>query len=94
MEMLVGQDLRSILSSGKEFTEPELIDLMVQMSKALIYLQGANIIHRDLKPENIFISTKNSKKVLKIIDFGLATLDLTGNCTEACGSINYIAPEI
>jgi len=44
-----------------------------------------------LKPENIFITDQNK---IKIIDFGLANIDFTHNQKEACGSINYIAPEV
>lgn len=64
---------------------------MIQIASALTYLHSNHVIHRDLKPENIFICSDNK---VKIIDFGLATLDLTNNLKDACGSIIYIAPEV
>ena len=40
---------------GKELTEKDVIQLGIDLCKALEYCQKQNIIHRDIKPENIFI---------------------------------------
>jgi serine/threonine protein kinase len=61
---------------------------------ALEYCHALNVVHRDLKPENILID-KNTKSI-KISDFGLSTLlknkdDMIQN---ACGTPNYLAPEV
>ena len=52
-------------SVPQNITHPWIVDL----ARAMKYLQNKKIVHRDLKPENIFISSGIS---LKIGDFGLA----------------------
>lgn len=44
---------------GKNFTEDQILDWMVQMSLALFYLHERKILHRDMKTQNIFL--KNGK---------------------------------
>jgi len=36
-------------SKGKNFTEQQILDWLVQMSLALLYLHERKILHRDLK---------------------------------------------
>ncbi len=50
---------------------------------------------RDLKPENILYSSPEDSAVLKIADFGLATLLRPNQMMNvACGTPGYVAPEI
>lgn len=77
-------DLRTKLNLKLPLAESEIVSIMIQIANALTYLHSNKIIHRDLKPENIFIGAGN---IIKIIDFGLATIDLTCNLMDACGSI-------
>lgn len=77
-------DLRTKLNLKEPMAESEIVSIMIQIANALTYLHSNKIIHRDLKPENIFIGQGN---IIKIIDFGLATIDLTCNLMDACGSI-------
>ncbi len=54
-----------------------------------------NIVHRDLKPENILFGDRETTDVIKVTDFGLAKLtDDEQNLKTACGTPNYVAPEI
>lgn len=64
------------------------------MISALEYCHSLNIIHRDLKPENILID--QATKTIKISDFGLSTLlnNKDEMIKNACGTPNYLAPEI
>ncbi len=65
-----------------------------QIIQALEYCHKAGIIHRDLKPENILIDKKNN--CIKISDFGLSTIVKNNDdvLKTACGTINYLAPEV
>jgi calcium/calmodulin-dependent protein kinase I len=68
---------------------------MRQMTEAIQYLHSLNIVHRDLKPENLLFKSRGSTSDIMVTDFGLAKL-----CTDeaalktACGTPNYVAPEI
>lgn len=84
MDYIRGTDLRTKLNTKQKIEESEIVSIMIQIANALTYLHSNKIVHRDLKPENIFIGEGN---LIKIIDFGLATIDLTCNLMDACGSI-------
>jgi len=58
------------------------------------FVHSKNIVHRDLKPENLLFEKRGSN-VLKLIDFGIATLlPEDGQLYEVVGSRTYMAPEI
>ena len=51
------------------YTEDELINILKQLTSALVYLQKNNISHRDIKTQNILVFENN---IFKIADFGEA----------------------
>lgn len=70
MEFCSGLTLNHYLKSTP-VSNAEAFLIFSQISEGLGYLHSRGLIHRDLKPTNIFIS---SEGVIKIGDFGLATL--------------------
>ena len=66
-----------------------------QLLDGVEYLHSQGIVHRDIKPENLLLDTED---VLKISDFGLATLfrcrDRERKLTTCCGTPSYCAPEV
>ena len=89
MEYLQGEDLDAdVLTHPLE----DIIDVMVQLSRALAFLHTHRIIHGDLKPQNIVVS-KRQPLHLKLIDFGLATIASEPNDNQLRGTVPYIAPE-
>ncbi len=70
MELLQGKTLRDHLADGRfRLSEPEGLEVAIQIASGLEAAHEKGIIHRDIKPANIFITEKN---VAKILDFGVA----------------------
>jgi serine/threonine protein kinase len=68
MEHLEGETLAHRLQRGP-LVRVELVELVVQMAKALAFAHDHGVLHCDLKPGNVFILPDGTVKVL---DFGLA----------------------
>lgn len=78
--------------AGRELTEENVIQLGIDLCKALEYCQKQNIIHRDIKPENIFVSRFGE---FKLGDFGIAReLERTMSGLSKKGTFSYMAPEM
>ena len=97
-EFCEGQTLLEFINNKLEnfenLKESEIKSIIAQILQAIAYLKQNNIAHRDLKPENIVISEHSGKLTIKLIDFGLATLNGNGYSEDFCGSIHYMAPEV
>ena len=71
--------------------EAKIVQLGVDLSRALVLCRNRNIIHRDIKPQNIFLSADGD---FKLGDFGIAkTAERTAGGTKT-GTYNYMAPEV
>lgn len=86
MDYVAGEDLQELLTRNKKpFPESHVINWLLQVCEALIYLhsQVPQVIHRDIKPANIKISggseTDPGKAVL--VDFGIAKVFQPGSPT-------------
>ena len=75
MELLEGETLGERLHRGP-FELSQLLDVGIQISDALESAHSKGIVHRDIKPANIFI---NSRGQAKILDFGLAKIDIAAS---------------
>ena len=90
MQLLEGKTLRELLQerrlsapqsnsdAAKHRTALPLeqtLDLTIQISAGLNAAHRRGIVHRDVKPANIFVSSNGE---IKILDFGLAKLTLSG----------------
>lgn len=76
----------------KQLQEKEVIQMGLDLSKALGYCRKLHIIHRDVKPENIFVSRFGD---FKLGDFGIAReLERTMSGFSKKGTYSYMAPEM
>ncbi|MEG4203039.1 AAA family ATPase [Microcoleus sp. Pol7_A1] len=74
----------------------EILNIAVQIVKALEYLHQNQIIHKDIKPSNIIINSQT--KQVKITDFGIATKlnkenPQFNNPNSVEGTLAYMSPE-
>ena len=75
-----------------DFSKKDVIQLGIDICKALELCQKHNIIHRDIKPENIFVSDHGD---YKLGDFGIArTIEKTTGEMSKKGTYTYMAPEV
>jgi eukaryotic-like serine/threonine-protein kinase len=81
MELLKGTDLADVLQSEGVVPYDRLIEIGVQICRALAAAHSKGIVHRDLKPENVFlVRTDDGREVVKIVDFGIAQMkDISGS---------------
>lgn len=75
-----------------DLTNKDVIQLGIDICRALEVCKKYNIIHRDIKPENIFISDVGT---YKLGDFGIAReLEKTSSGLSKKGTRSYMAPEV
>ncbi len=95
MTYIPGKDLIDFFEQDPELSEFRLLDMALQMSKALDELHQQGFLHCDMKLDNLMIQPRLNHKIT-LIDFGLA-LELEGKKkVRACarGTRAYLAPEI
>ena len=94
MELLLGRDLRALVSRLGVLAVPTALELMVQALDGLAAAHDADIVHRDVKLENLFLCDDGT---LKLLDFGVAKVmgsDLGRTARGyAVGTPRTMAPE-
>jgi serine/threonine-protein kinase len=100
MELLEGENLADRIDRGA-LPMAEAIEIARQTGDALQAAHDMGIVHRDLKPENIFITQKNGRDFVKVLDFGISKIKnpdhgdpkLTAT-DQIVGTPLYISPEL
>src|SRR5688572_28592536 len=100
MEYVEGKTLYDVMQpppvgEGRAFTEPEALDITIQIADALMHAHERGLIHRDVKPKNILMTPEG---VAKLSDMGLARATDDKEAAEseagkAYGTPYYISPE-
>ena len=94
LELLAGGELFDRIVEKEHYSEKEAADTIRPIVDAIRYCHSLGIIHRDLKPENLLYLTTEDNSIIKVTDFGLARFVENELATTACGTPNYVAPEI
>ncbi|HEY0881956.1 MAG TPA: serine/threonine-protein kinase [Archangium sp.] len=100
MELLEGVALADAINQGP-FGVVRAVRIAEQLARALHSAHGVGIVHRDIKPENVFLTVRDGRDFVKVLDFGIAKLlrpigNLPKVGTKAgivVGTPEYMAPE-
>ncbi|XP_062077353.1 calcium and calcium/calmodulin-dependent serine/threonine-protein kinase-like isoform X2 [Humulus lupulus] len=95
LELCSGGELFDrIVRQETVYSEVDAATVVRQISAGLAALHRANIVHRDLKPENCLFLDESPNSPLKIMDFGLSSVEeFTDPVVGLFGSIDYVSPE-
>jgi serine/threonine protein kinase len=96
MDLLRGEDLRSLLAKRGSLPPAEVIAYLSQVALALDKTHAAGIVHRDLKPDNLFVTRRDDgSPCVKVLDFGIAKVVEHNQSvtTKAVGTPLYMSPE-
>jgi serine/threonine-protein kinase len=96
MEYLTGSSLASMLRKEGALSPARAGPLFREAASALAAAHASGVIHRDLKPANIFVARSGDRELVKILDFGVATIGAAGKLTEVgmvTGTPHYMCPE-
>lgn len=106
IEYVNGGSLKEWLRRREKREFVEILDIVIQISRGMVYIHEKEIIHRDLKPANCLLTKEG---IAKITDLGLAkvreeaeeatkircnttdgSISIAGGCF---GTLEYMAPE-
>ncbi len=93
MELLEGQDLKSLLAPKKPLPVSQALDIAAQVADGLGYAHEHEVVHRDVKPANLMLTRSG---LVKIMDFGIARMRASEIRTQTgvlLGSPSYLSPE-
>lgn len=101
MELLDGVPLDVAAERQGRFAVSTVIEIGCQLADALRYAHEQGVVHRDIKPSNIVLG-KDGRSI-KIVDFGIARLELSAAEAQAevlktqigqiVGTPRYMSPE-
>jgi len=95
MELCKGGDLQADLARRGRYTEDMARALYRQILCALEVLHANKVVHNDIKLENLLLKTNGDKRVVKVVDFGLAHFtDLDSPHKYLVGTREYMSPEL
>jgi serine/threonine-protein kinase len=93
-ELIEGENLKELVTRGGPLPVRRVLELGLEIGRALAFAHAQGLVHRDVKPQNVLL---NEEGLAKVTDFGIVrSLDAVGGQTETgtvLGTSHYIAPE-
>jgi serine/threonine-protein kinase len=89
MEFIRGRTLEALLRSGHQFSRSEVIQVGLEVCRAVSAVHAAGLLHRDIKAQNV-MRADDGRVVL--MDFG-AGRDRDAATGDVSGTPLYLAPE-
>lgn len=95
LQMAEGGELFDAIVDRGNYTESDAAKIVKQMLEAIHYIHQQGIAHRDLKPENLLLANKKGEpERIMLADFGLSKDTAEAQLQTACGTPDYVAPEV
>jgi hypothetical protein len=92
-ELIDGENLKELVERGGPLPVRRVVELGLEIGRALAFAHAQGLVHRDVKPQNVLL---NSDGLAKVTDFGIVrSLDAVGQTETGTvmGTSHYIAPE-
>ena len=92
-ELIEGDDLKQLVERGGPLPVRRVLELGLEVGRALAFAHSQGLVHRDVKPQNVLL---NGEGLAKVTDFGIVrSLDAVGHTETGTvlGTSHYIAPE-
>ena len=92
-ELIDGENLKELVQRGGPLPVRRVLELGLEVGRALAFAHAQGLVHRDVKPQNVLL---NDDGVAKVTDFGIVrSLDAVGTTETGTvlGTSHYIAPE-
>jgi hypothetical protein len=92
-ELVEGENLKELVERGGPLPVRRVLDLGLEVGRALAFAHAQGLVHRDVKPQNVLL---NDDGRAKVTDFGIVrSLDAVGQTETGTvlGTSHYIAPE-
>jgi len=100
MELLNGRELTRQIIDQRQLALDYLAHVVRQACSGVQAAHDAGVVHRDLKPDNLFITERDGRPFVKILDFGISKFDtaMTGDHAmtregSMLGTPYYMPPE-
>jgi serine/threonine protein kinase/TPR repeat protein len=100
MEFIDGETVDAYVKRKGGLNPVEVLNIGLQVARALAAADRQRLVHRDLKPSNLMLVDQEGESVVKVIDFGLAKsakggAEDTGTLTVEgfVGTPHYASPE-
>src|SRR5687767_2017157 len=92
-ELIDGENLKELVERGGPLPVRRVLELGLEVGRALAFAHAQGLVHRDVKPQNVLL---NGDGLAKVTDFGIVRSLEAGGTTETgtvLGTSHYIAPE-
>ncbi len=92
MQYIEGNTLEQRIKAD-DLAVADILQIAIEVAKALEYAHGRGVIHRDMKPSNILLRYDGA---VKVTDFGIAKIIGSTRLThtgQTMGTVRYMSPE-